>query len=191
MVRARGYTLIEMLIVIGVIMLLLATMIAATAHLREIARRNRTKALLEKILNGLEGYKLQFRFYPPDNFAGNTGNKALVYFLTTPFRIVPAASNGEVYSTIDMGPLIKFNQEELISGQLIDAWGRPLHYERIQQEDLAKAQKLDVPVGYDPTKGMAAGERTLIQSYICKLYSWGANRTDDGGAGDDILPSKQ
>ena len=120
-----------------------------------------------------------------------TGNAALKYFLTTPFRIQPNASNGEVYATIDMGPLIKFNEDEIINGQISDAWGKPLHYERIQQEDLAKAQKLDVPAGYDPTHNMAAGERALILSYVCKLYSWGPNRQDDGGAGDDILPSKQ
>ena len=159
--------------------------------MRDSARRNKTKTLLEKILNGLECYKVQYHVYPPDTYNAMTGNAALNYFTTTTFRTVPNAANGEVYSAVDMGPLLKFDASETSNGLIIDAWGQPLHYQRVAQEDLSKAQKLDVPPGYDPTRSLATGERLLISSYVLKLYSFGLNRKDDGGNGDDILPGKQ
>lgn len=189
--HSKGFTLMELLIVIGVVVFLMAAIFAGAAHLRDSARRNKTKTLLEKVLNGLESYKLQYHAYPPDSYSSMTGNAALNFFMTTTFRNTPNTANGEVYSAVDMGPLLKFDTSETSKGLIIDAWGQPLHYERIAQEDLSKAQKLDVPPGYDPTRSMAAGERLLISSYVCKLYSFGLNRKDDGGNGDDLLPGKQ
>ena len=189
--RHTGFTLIELLVVLGVVVFLMAAILVGAGHLRDTARRNKTKTLLEKVLNGLESYKLQFHLYPPDNYNSLTGNKALNYFMTTTFRVNPNISNGEVYSAVDMGPLLKFDTSETSNGEIIDAWGKPLHYERIAQEDLSKAAKLDVPVGYDPLRSMATGERLLISSYVCKIYSYGLNRKDDGGNGDDLTPGKQ
>ncbi|MCW8129143.1 MAG: type II secretion system protein [Planctomycetota bacterium] len=188
--KGRGMTMLEVLIVMGIIALLMSALAAATLRLRERAALNKTRALLEKVLNGLETYKLHFRGYPPHDDGTHANAEALMYYLSTSFRISPDLSRNEVQASADVGPIVTFEKEEAANGRVVDAWYSPLGYERVQQEDLAKAQKLDVPAWYDPTRSTSTGARVLVGSQFCKLYSYGPNRKNDGGGGDDLQPGK-
>ncbi|HYF48730.1 MAG TPA: type II secretion system protein [Planctomycetota bacterium] len=168
-----GLTTLELLVVISIIVFLIAFLFAATLHMRERTRVSQSKKLVESVHNGLEAYHMDFRAYPPDSFAGYSSAEAIVYFLTTAFRIAPDASKGEVAATINGGPYARFNEVEVrqVAGKktVVDAWGTPIQYK------VQVTTEVDI---WDSTKNR--------QSYIIKLYSCGPNKNDDGGSGDDI-----
>jgi len=176
--RSLGLTTLELLVVISIIVLLIAFLFAATLHMREKTRMTQSRKLVETVHNAIEAYNMDFRAYPPETFAGYNGPEAAVYFLTTTFRIAPNTSAGEVAATINGGPYARFNEVELrknASGNTVtvDGWGSPIQYKVITHTEV------DV---WDATKSR--------QSYTIKIYSFGPNKTDDGGSGDDIEVGK-
>src|SRR5947207_391259 len=59
-----GFTLVELLIVIGIIVLLGALLLGAVMHARMSARATRMAADLQAIAMGLEAYRHDFGDYP-------------------------------------------------------------------------------------------------------------------------------
>ena len=169
----RGFTLIELLVVIGIISLLLALLLTAAGSLRNRAKLGRTRMLLEKLHTGLETYNLNFMDYPPDTVNTLTGSQALYYFLTTSFRSSPDATKGEMKSSLNMGPLATFDENEvsLKSGAaaIIDSWGNPVHFSYKQQTDLGTGLSINVPF----------------------IYSFGPNSVDDKAALDDLIAGRK
>jgi prepilin-type N-terminal cleavage/methylation domain-containing protein len=169
--RRAGFTLIELIMVIAVISFLMAVLGLTLSKLKERTRMGQAKNLLEKVHNALEVYNLQFRTYPPATLGARTGDQTLYYFLATPFRTNPVAANGEVAATIDLGPLVKFEDGEMkttggFTG-IIDPWGSPLHFEILMTGD---AQGFQIPTPF--------------------IYSWGQNKQDNAGTGDDLTVGK-
>jgi type II secretory pathway pseudopilin PulG len=181
----RGVTMLEVLVVVGVIMFLVSALFLGLSKLRERTRRDKTITLLEKVSSALEAYKLHFRTYPPSD-GTLKGNEALLYFTTTAFRVNPDTSKGEVAAGVDAGPLATYANEEIQGGKIIDAWAMPLAYERSLAEDFGKAAKSTIVNFYDPSHNTAAGAGTTVRAYVYKLYSFGVNRSDDSGVGDDL-----
>jgi prepilin-type N-terminal cleavage/methylation domain-containing protein len=178
-VISRGYTLVELLIVIAVIALLLAGLFTCLGRLRITVQRQDAKRHLEQIMAGLQNYEMRFHCFPPDNDGGRSGAQCLHYFLTTAFSRTPDAARGEVFSTINMAPLSNFQDREMAdpvmlgSKTVIDPWHTPIHYQLEKRKyfdpiDPAKFVTIDTPV----------------------VYSFGPNKVDDGGTGDDIVGTK-
>lgn len=164
--RARAFTLLEVLLVIFIMGLLMASMGYGMARLRTRAHTASVKSLLEKVKNGLATYKLVYRDFPdpvPLNATYNP-NESIFYFLTTAFRRTPDGAKGEVQSTENVGPLSDFNDRDkmVMPGRthvsLVDAWSQPLVFRY---------------TGGHPV-----------------LYSTGPNRADDNAAGDDLVASE-
>jgi prepilin-type N-terminal cleavage/methylation domain-containing protein len=177
----RGFTLIEMITVIAVIMFLVGALFVGTNRLRARARLGATNVLIEKVRGGLEAYKLFYRAYPtPFPLTGYSSNESLHYYLTTSFRMNPSTANGEVPSTLNVGPLCQFSEQETIdpnnSGRrtIIDSWKSPLVF------------------GYNTVLGDADPRAgwTQTQTIVPFLYSCGPNKVDDKGAVDDISSGK-
>jgi prepilin-type N-terminal cleavage/methylation domain-containing protein len=164
----RGFTVLELLVVIAVIAILMAALFLALAKIRTRTQMGQAKNLIEKVHNALETYNLHFRTYPPTTAPGPlTGSKALYYWLTTAFRKVPNTGIGEVAASINVGPLLSLDQRDTrgTAGaiEIIDPWGNPLSFKLLMVKDAA---------GFDiPTP---------------QIYSFGINKIDDGGTGDDL-----
>lgn len=178
-----GFTLIELIIVISVIVLLMAVLIAGTTKLRERARLAAAKTLLEKVQTGLESYRLYYRAYPQPMplAAGYSESQTLYYFLTTPFRMTPDSAKNEVYSSLNAGPVADFKELEIKdlnkSGHpsIVDTWGTPIKFKYIVKTGDA-----------DPLLGWTVTKTTTPQIYSC-----GPNCQDDNAAGDDIVIGEQ
>lgn len=63
----RGVTIIELLVVIGVIALLLALTLPAVTSAREASRRTQCRNNLKQLGIAIQNYESQFRFFPPGN----------------------------------------------------------------------------------------------------------------------------
>jgi len=183
--KCAGFTMIELIVVISIIIFLMAALIAGTAKLRERARLASVKTLLEKVQTGVESYKLMYRAYPqPMPLApGYTNSQTLNYFLTTPFRMSPNAAQKEVYSALNAGPFADFKETEVAdvnkSGHLgiVDCWGTELFFQYIIMQGDPD------PRSGDPNNPATWKKKSWISP---QLYSFGANKKDDGGKGDDL-----
>jgi len=64
----RGFTLIEVLVVVSIIVILAAITINAVGSLQIRAKQKKTEVMVEAVNNALQAYFADFRDYPPDGF---------------------------------------------------------------------------------------------------------------------------
>jgi prepilin-type N-terminal cleavage/methylation domain-containing protein len=169
-----GFTLIEMLVVIGIISLLVAILGSVLNKLRERTKMASVKTLIEKCYSGIEQYHITFRAYPPATTPGGlTGVQALYYYVTTTFSPNPIAANGEVWSDVYCASCTQFQAAETrpngAGTDIVDSWTMPLVY------------KMDVQT-----------DQYGIQTFRPLVYSCGINKVDDGGLinTDDVYIGK-
>jgi len=157
----RGFTLVELLIVIAVILVLMSLSLTAYSQYRVIGRVTATKAFLSTLKVAALAYEENFGKYPPDEavIGGKTyqGTEALVYHLTTAFRMLPNTSRKQVQATKDAGPYMDMPPENLkdLDGdglpELVDAWGQPIQYDNIRDDETGNG--LDTCPGDPRTDG--------------------------------------
>jgi len=86
--RARcGFTLVELLVVMGVIAILMALLVPTLGSIRKQANVARAQAIIHGVSMALDAYKQAQYVYPPDKATGlnaslNKSSECLVYFLS-------------------------------------------------------------------------------------------------------------
>ncbi len=63
--RSRGFTLVEMLVVISIIVVLVAILVPTIQSARESARQAQCRAQMNKLMVAMAEYKRQYKYYPP------------------------------------------------------------------------------------------------------------------------------
>jgi type II secretory pathway pseudopilin PulG len=151
--RGKGFTVIELLTVIGIILFLMAFLTGVFLRYQSTAKVTATKKLIERVGIALERYYADFRAYPPDTGYGQTkeckegnvnGRNEVLYDVGALWRYlgteqVKKRTDGSVEKIV--GPYEKFHNEELVeytetnakySGQknyyVVDNWRTPLGY---------------------------------------------------------------
>src|SRR5574341_2055289 len=172
--NTRGYTLIEVLIVLSIMIILLGFLLTGVTKARQRAKLTRAHVLMDSIAAAIRMYQDDFVAYPPNGgtiYGGYTcggPQHCLYYYLGATFK---AGNNASVYA----GPYLVFKGDEVqtIVGscsfdgesavddemrEIIDPWGNALHFR------------------YPPTRNLNTYD----------LYSEGPDGIDQNGAGDDI-----
>jgi general secretion pathway protein G len=140
--RRKAFTLVEILLVLGIIAAIAAVMIPNLLTAREGAKIDQTHIQIEKAMAALERYAIKLDYPTSDQ-----GLKALVE--------KPTFDKPEMDKNW-RGPYLNLSD-------LNDAWDTPMTY------------KLD-----DVTDSAGTTRK------VPRIYSFGPNKTDDNGDGDDI-----
>jgi prepilin-type N-terminal cleavage/methylation domain-containing protein len=129
MAARRGFTLIEILVVIGIIMFLAAFVIVAAVRFGNNSREQATKALIQRLGMGINKYYGTYRLYPaaPDVRSKNMS----IYEFLIPHLENYQDSGGTWKSK--MSPVcVEFNGGEVrrmgAKDWVVDAWGKKILY---------------------------------------------------------------
>lgn len=174
--RGRGFTLIEMLVVISILVLLFGLFLGAAMRLVGQARKRATVALLHKLNLQIEEYRDTTGSYPPDGLDpeepvvdAQTGTAlyatASIYrSLTEPLEMIRQGPGGQRgMQEVVLPPIVeKFQSDHLIRSteypglyEIADGFGTPMHYDRLQGAKSFSPQDkglvhLDPPLWHPP-----------------------------------------
>src|ERR1700749_1706914 len=101
----RGFTLVELLVVIAIIAVLIALLLPAVQQAREAARRSQCKNNLKQIALALHNYHDTYNALPWGGTTGNGGDVEMA--LTWRYSILPFIDQAPLFnqmSLIDRGP---------------------------------------------------------------------------------------
>jgi prepilin-type N-terminal cleavage/methylation domain-containing protein len=141
----RGFTLVELLTVIGIILFLIAVIVGVFIRYGEMSKVRATQKLIERVGIGLARYKAELRSFPPDTGYGmpkdtKKDGDLVLYDSGALWRylgkeVVKYRADGTIVATY--GPYMSFTPGELLQYEdsvygtsycVMDAWYNPLGY---------------------------------------------------------------
>jgi len=128
----RGFTLVEMVIVIAVILILISLMIGLITTIMNNAQYKKTEAVIKMLDDGCKTYKQEYNVYPP-NDKGDSRN--LHHYLGKErVRVLDKDTNIKTKRP----PIIEFKADMLEESKgvpdpknpvpVVDSWGRKVQY---------------------------------------------------------------
>jgi len=170
--RRAAFTMIELLVVIGVIALLLAITFPAFSAIRRNQKIRRTEAMVTTLATAAQSYQNDYGVYPPAEFAdegANRGNRSLVELLDVP--------GGRSWPYL---PSAFYDAEQSIKAPvLLDEWERPFVYfdSSVMADDTSHAYVLKGDTAVSPAKGTDG----FYNFGRCQMWSCGPNERNDAG----------
>ena len=154
----RGFTIIELLVVVAIIVTLIAILIPSLWKMYDVANKGKATALLGAIRTGLEQYYNDFHMYPPSSggsrgsvmlaqgLMGPGGNPAFGFHMQTVGVGMGGGATGQIY-----GPYVPPdpNSFKAAARLFVDPWGNEVLYYRSTQAG--------GPAASPPTSIFAAG----------------------------------
>ena len=154
----RGFTLIELVVVIGIIAILGALLLTAVAAARDKARKAATRSFLMNIEVSLETYELVFGERPRGGrgLPDPRGAENLYRALTTD-------SDGHEPFSFNVNQLADTDGNGIF--EVVDRWGRPLRYYRSHSTDKIKNKPLIISAGPDRIHQGAAADSDDLSNW--------------------------
>ena len=135
MSRKKGFTLVEILVVITIITLLVSLLVVLIANIIDRARYAKTAATVKLLDEGCKTYHLDFGVYPPND---KNGSPSLHHHLGLPRRLQTIKSDLGSPLVTTKPPIIEFQRDMLqeTSGiadplrpvAVVDAFDNPIRY---------------------------------------------------------------
>lgn len=132
--RSRGFTLIEMLAVITIIVILAGLVVGSLGYVKDKQARETARVQIELLANGLEQYKLDNGAFPVGANAkpgdSNILYRALYWDSDEDGQSVETDTDQKIYVT-ELDP--KNNKQKWIDGQgagarILDPWGKEFYF---------------------------------------------------------------
>lgn len=145
--RIAGFTMVEVLMVVSIIILLASMLTVAVLSQRKKAAKQATQALFTRLEAAIDSYKELTGHYPADGFDTEVtndegtpirGSACLQYFLTRETRVetkVSGVSRIRKYDPVmelKDGELTEPNEDFPGAREIIDGYGRPIHYDNTE-----------------------------------------------------------
>jgi prepilin-type N-terminal cleavage/methylation domain-containing protein len=134
--RGRGFTLIEMLVVIVIIAVLAALLVVLIKGLIDRSRNASCKALVEVLNKGCADYRVQFGGFPATS--PYSGSQNLHYYLGIPRVMIKQVDPAGNHITETLPPLVEFRKDWLDPSAassypnppvfVFDAYGKVVEY---------------------------------------------------------------
>ncbi len=172
---SRGFTLLELLVVIGIISLLAVALLPNITQAMWSSEETDTKARMNELALAIESFERKFGLYPPDDFQSilpdrlpvkakpdglNAGIESLVIFLSwKDFGGVTLESHEDWFANTDgddnevLIPLLDRSSKV----EVVDAWGTPFAY--FHNRNYSKLQTM---VGF--SDGAGGGESMRVRA---------------------------
>jgi prepilin-type N-terminal cleavage/methylation domain-containing protein len=135
MSRKKGFTLIEILVVITIITILVSLLVVLIANIIDKARYAKTIATVKLLDNGCKSYHLDFGVYPPND---RSGSASLHNHLGLPRKLETLKSDLGAALVTTKPPIIEFQHDMLqeTSGpssptnpvSIVDGFDNPIRY---------------------------------------------------------------
>jgi len=196
--RSRGFTIVEVLMVIAVMTILFTLVVMVSSRLRQKAFVERTKAMVHQLKDALEEYRTLKGTYPPDGYDFEVKNRngkpiwgaaCLYEFLTTELTIEENVA-GQIRRS-EHDPIMAFKANDLSPEdpdnpgirEVVDGFGLPFHYDNTEdgqfkpekQGELAHMEAVDGHPG-DPRDDPEVVSRRGIQKVgAYDLWSHGSH----------------
>ena len=132
MTRRGGFTLVEMIIVIAVILILVALMIGLIVVITDKAYYQKTEAIIKMLDDGCKTYRAEYNVYPPNN----KGDSRALHFYLGQDRVKRLDQDSNIKTT--RPPIIEFKGDMLEESKLVpdaknpvpvvDSWGQKIQY---------------------------------------------------------------
>lgn len=118
-----GFTLIEILVVISIIMILAGLTLSALVSVNQSAKERAARADLQRILQSIEQYKVFYFFYPFDGSLGYTSVTEM-----TAADILRMLKYDETNNPLPRGTLLEVKASRLdAAGYMLDPWKHRYH----------------------------------------------------------------
>ncbi len=211
--RLRGFTLVEMLVVIAIISVLAGLVLASVTAARRYADLKATQTEIQTLAQAISNYSVQLGDYPPSFLTSlklkangvNEGNEALVLCLsgrkkggpfTEDFKESRLANlDNDSITAKDLGVLKKDLDIPQASPQLfeyVDLWGNPFVY--IHNRDYntkTRIQYMDRDFRTVPVQAARSAKTGTFQAPTgFQIWSFGPNGQNENGEGDDVASWK-
>lgn len=128
----RGFTLVEMIIVIAVILILVSLMVGLIVVITDKAYYTKTEAVIKMLDDGCKNYKAEFNVYPPND----KGDSRCLHHYLGKERVKLLDRDSGIKTK--KPPIIEFKADMLDAGKVvpdpsnpvpvIDAWGQKVQY---------------------------------------------------------------
>lgn len=187
--RAQGFTVLEVLVVIAIIMFLLGMTVSIARSVREQARIHATRALMQQISMALEQYEAEFKTLPPDTGYGlprNGGNAGVTYdpgslwrYLSRQVTDTATGKCGQIILTLSAEQVIQYTDPVRgPSYYVVDAWGKPIGF-------TAERRRVCFNFGGYDLFSTGPDGKTAIDDGIDNGKFFGVSNTAYDGAGAD------
>ena len=171
---ASGFTLLEVLVVIAIIVFLFTLIATVATKVRDRARMSRTKALVKRIHTVLDAYRAVYREYPsggplyPDTWPSPYVATGVVLDKSIVYRGLG----------LEDGTFNREDFDQATGNIFVDPWGHPLRYRKV-----APTQMLVWSYGMNGVDEIGPGK---IWDDKLKAYSGGTGGGMQERMGDDI-----